>query len=198
MFDDKVKFHDQTNALNNKLSRFCGITFRLEKFYTFDVAKTFYYSFVFPAISYGIVIWGGYVVETARINRTQAYQNRIIKNLFGKYFPGQATNEVFKKLKIIKISDLYNLKCAEFMYKIMILNNFPDIKIFLLTACVQSDHQTRYCDNLRPIFPRTDVIKLSYWYRFITIWNNVPQDIKISVNIKNFKNKLITHMLSLY
>jgi hypothetical protein len=198
MFDDNIKFHEQTNALNNKLSRICGITFRLAQFYSFDVAKTFYYSFVFSAISYGIVVWGGYVVETGRINRTQAYQDRIIKNLFCRYFPGQPINEVFKQLKIITITDLYRLKCAEFMYKIMILNNYPDLKQFLLSACVQSVHQTRYCHRLRPTFPRVDVIKLSFWYRFISIWNNVPQDIKMSVNIRSFKNKLTDHMLSLY
>jgi hypothetical protein len=197
-FDDKLKFHEQTNSLNSKLSRLCGITYRLAQFYTFDVAKTFYYSFVYPVISYGLAVWGGCLVHTGRYIRTQNYQNRIIKNLFAKYFEGHSINYIYKQLKIIKINDLYNLKCAEFMFKIMILGCFPDFKLFLMMACIQPSHQTRHCNQLRPTFPRIDVIKLSYWYQFIIVWNDIPDQIKDSVNIAQFKSKFISHILGSY
>jgi hypothetical protein len=197
-FDDKLKFHEQTNSLNNKLSRFCGITYRLAQFYTLDIAKTFYYSFVYPTITYGILIWGGCLVETCRLTRTQAYQNRIITNLFRNFYPTLTLNEILKQIQLITIKDIYNVKCAEFMYKIMILNKFPDLKHFLLSACIENTHETRHSHNLRPIFPRIDVIRLSFWYRFIIIWNNVPQDVKVARNIGDFKYRLKTYLIGLY
>ena len=198
LIDDKLKFHQQTNSLYNNLSRFCGITYRLAQFYTFDIAKTFYHSFVYPAITYGIVVWGGCLVHTVRINRAQCYQNRIIKNLFNKYFQGQEIDLMYKNLKILRIADIYKLKCAEFMFKIMKLDCYPRLKVFLLSACIEHTHQTRRCHEIRPTFPRVDVIKLSYWYQFITIWNDTPEHIKNTDDIQNFKSMFKSYLFSLY
>jgi hypothetical protein len=196
--DDKLKFHEQTNSLCNKLSRFCGITYRLAQYYTFDVALTFYHSFVYPAISYGIIVWGGALVHTVRINRAQCYQNRIIKNLFRKYYQGVTIDEIYTKLQILKIKDLYKLKCAEFMYKIMILNYYPNLKTFLMSACVEHPHHTRRCRQIRPTFPRVDVIKYSFWFQFIAIWNEIPEHIMNSATIHKFKAMLVAHMFGDY
>ena len=39
MLDDKLKFNTQIDYVKSRLSQFCGITYRLKRYFTLDVAK---------------------------------------------------------------------------------------------------------------------------------------------------------------
>ena len=41
MLDDKLKFNTQIEYVKSRLSQFCGISYRLKRYFTLDVAKNF-------------------------------------------------------------------------------------------------------------------------------------------------------------
>jgi hypothetical protein len=196
LIDNKLNFNDHINVVNGKLSRLSGISYRLSVFQLAN-CKNFYFSIVVPNIVYGIITWGGNLINTTRLMRTQRYQNNIVKNLFCTHFEDCSVNQILKKLEILNVKDLYKLKCAEFVYKIIVLNKYPLFKENITESCIQTGHETRQrTDNqLRPSLPRINVIKFSFQYQFILIWNNIPEFIRdaTSLNImkKMFKKFLV-------
>ena len=81
MLDDKLKFNAQIQYVKSRLSQFCGIAYRLKRYFTLDVAKFFYYSCVYPVITYCVTVWGGALRCTAKGAALQNFQTRIVKNL---------------------------------------------------------------------------------------------------------------------
>ena len=80
--DDKLKFNHHVDHLKAKLSQFCGITFRLRRYFNGASAKALYYSCVFSLITYCTTVWRGVLGCGSRGNELQKLHNRIIKNLF--------------------------------------------------------------------------------------------------------------------
>ena len=56
MLDNKLKFNTQLEYVKSRLSQFCGITYRLKRYFTLDVARKFYYSCVYPVITYCVTV----------------------------------------------------------------------------------------------------------------------------------------------
>lgn len=141
---------------------------------------------------------GGNLINTSRLLRTQRYQDAIIKNLFSEYFGDCSVNQIFKNLQILKVKDLYRLKCAEFVYKIFVMNKYPILKELLTESCIQTVHETRQCDQLRPSIPRINVIKFSFKYQFIQVWNNIPQNIRRAKSLNIMKTMLRKLLVDCY
>jgi hypothetical protein len=197
-FDSDLKFHTQTILVNKKLSTCCGVTSRLIPFATLNVARQYYFSFVYSTITYGILVWGGCLTTTSRINRTQGYQDNIIKTLFGPFTRYNTVIDLYIRFNLLRISEIYKLKVSEFMYKIITQNMYPSLKQFLIADNVIVDYNLRGEMQYRPIFPRTDSVRMSYHYQFVKIWNEIPAEIKQSESSHLFKKRLSTYYLYNY
>jgi hypothetical protein len=145
-FDSNLKFHTHTNRVSAKLSTCCGISMRLAPFSTFNVAKQYYFAFVYSAITYGIVVWGGALTTTCRLTRAQNKQDSIVKTLFGPFYCFNNVVELYRRYNLLKINEIYELKASELMYKILRLNKFPYLKTFLLSEHVTSEYEFKKHD----------------------------------------------------
>ena len=56
MIDNKLKFLDQIDLVNVKMSRFCGITCRLSKRLNLSIAKNLYFACVHSTLIYCLVV----------------------------------------------------------------------------------------------------------------------------------------------
>ena len=80
--DDKFKFNHHVDHLKARLSQFCGITFRLRRYFNATSAKALYCSCAFSLIAYCITVWGSVWVGEVHFHSWNALKLIISTNLF--------------------------------------------------------------------------------------------------------------------
>ena len=196
IIDQSLKFQPHIEALMSRLSQVCGASFRLKHHLNLIAAKKMYYACFYSIATYCIGIYGGTMLCTHRCDRLVRLQAKIMKNLFSKFFP--STRCLFKKIKILKLPDVYRLKVNVFMYRMLKLDEFPSIRRNLRLEYATLSYGTRYAGNLIPPFPRVEAIRINFQYQFINVWNSTPLAIKALPNFRSFKRALIDFYLNSY
>jgi hypothetical protein len=99
-----------------------------------------YYSFLQPYFNYCILIWGN--AADIHLNKLILLQKRAIRIISRVQYLEHTTN-LFSQLKILKLKDLYQQRCALFTYKLY-SNQFPApfTNDFAMTVLSHS-HNTR-------------------------------------------------------
>ena len=192
--DDTLKFNTHIDRLKTKLAQLSGASFKLKDHFNFSASKNFYFSCVYSHLTYCLPIFGGWL-DTSRGEKLIKTHERIVNNLFAKYDKNQC---VFRRNNLLKLKDVYKLYACIHVYKILQMNENATVARTLVLEAAPHDYLTRGRETLRTPFPRTNVIKLSYKYQFIHIWNTIPVDIKNSPSLRSFKRCLSSHFTSFY
>ena len=194
--DDKLKYQKHIEYLCDRMSSFCGITFRLQKLLDIKSAKNVYFSCIYSILIYCICVWGGVLKCSQRGSRLIRLHERSVKNLFSPFHP-RATC-IFKEMKILKLTDIHSLYIGIYMFKVLKLNEVPTLQVNLDLKYPVHDYETRNRDNpLRPC-PHVLSIKLGFKYQCIDIWNKIPDNIKETNSLNIFKKNLTQHFLNQY
>ena len=192
--DDSCKFNTHIDSLKSRLSSLRGMSYRLRNHLDIRAAKQLYYSCVYSVAMYGIAVWGGALICNHRADSLIRLQRHILENLFSKFF----SDDINFHAKILKIEDVYRLRVAIYMFRILVLNELPILKRCLLLSQAPHTYGTRNASDLRLPYPRTEVIRLSYKYQFVNVWNSIPERIRLLPSLKQFKRALTDHFLSRY
>ena len=194
--DDKLKYHDQIAHVKSKLRQFRGVSHRISRFIDKKSAKKVYYSMVYSAVSYCIIVWGGIFCYTRRGEELQRLQTAIVRNLFYHF---SSNNEcIYRANSILKLIDIYKLYVSIYMYKLLKLDLYPTLADDLNLGTNDHIHNTRNRNNLVPPFPRVESIRLSYKYMFPTVWNEIPIHLRDARSLSLFKRGLIQYFLNQY
>ena len=94
----------------NKISRTLGIMNRLKRYLPFSAMKLIYDYLILSHLQFGITCWG---FEWNMILKLQKRALRIMTN--SEY--NAHTELLFKELEMLKISDIFNVRCMKFWYK---------------------------------------------------------------------------------
>ena len=124
--DDKLKYTSHLTSLNGKLAKLSGISYKLGPKFDLHAARLFYYSFIYSILSYGIVVWGGIIMEY-NCDQTHRLIRRILKNLFQRFFPDQDINNVYRNLKLLKLKDIYKFNLVQLYYNMKNNNVLPQV-----------------------------------------------------------------------
>ena len=111
IINENLTWHDHTSHLKTKIGRNIGILTRLKHTLPFHVLKMLYTTLVHSYLNYGILAWG---FDVDNLGTLQKKSIRAITR--AKY--KSHTEHVFKKLKILKIQDIFVLKCLKFYYNL--------------------------------------------------------------------------------
>ena len=100
IMDDGLKFRAHVRYVSDKISKHCGILYRIRDYFPMKTRIQFYYNHVYPYLTYNILVWGGtYPTHLEPILVQQKRAIRTINNL-----PLMShTNECFKTLGILKL-----------------------------------------------------------------------------------------------
>ena len=110
--DENLSFSPHIEKVSNKISRAAGILNKLKRILPRHILRMLYNTLVLPHLQYGILCWGRY-----KTDRLFKLQKRAVRNIkCSKY--NAHTNPIFKDLKLLKVSDLYNLSLLKFFYKL--------------------------------------------------------------------------------
>ena len=90
------------------------VFYKLRYYVPLCTLRVLYFSLVQFYLQYSLINWGR--AHKSTINTLEKLQNKIIRiSLFGH--KRAAIENLFSKFYVLKISDLYKLECAKFMYK---------------------------------------------------------------------------------
>ena len=101
-----MSWKSHINKIATKISKFNGTLCRIKHYVPGRILKTLYNSMIESHLRYCILAWG---FESNRIAKLQKKAIRTISN--AKY--NAHTEPLLKKLKILKVSDLFSVSCLQ-------------------------------------------------------------------------------------
>ena len=155
--DDKLTFLTHVDYVTDRLSRLCGISWRIKYRLNVNAAKTFFFSFVFSLLNYGVAAWGGALLNY-NCTRLHTLYRRIILNLLGWHFPGMSYEQLCLNFNILNPIDIFKFNILILYYQSSRNGFLPRLEMERRVSVYYS----RHCDELKVPFPRTDVFKMHY------------------------------------
>ena len=111
--DDKLNWTEHIKATKNKLAKANSQLSRVNNFLPIHIKKMIYNSLFSSVLQYGLVIWGS--ATQTNLNSLQISQNYAIRDV-GSSLRGYHTDQLYNELNILKLTDLYKLQIAKFVY----------------------------------------------------------------------------------
>ena len=108
--DEYLTFDAHKQKISNKISRTLGVLNKLKRFLPLTTLLLLYNSLILPHIQYAILCWGS---KTSRLFKLQ---KRAVRTISCSRYNAH-TEPIFKKLKILKIQDIYNLFLLKYYHK---------------------------------------------------------------------------------
>jgi len=193
--DEKLSWKYHIDYVKTRLISALFAMRRLKNIASATNLLTLYYSFFYPHIDYGLILWGG--APKANINKICVMQKKAIRLITNTPYNAQTT-PLFAKMKILKLSDIYVLQLAKFVY-CLYRNDLPKpLQLFFSTNNEVHKYYTRNCDN--PCIPlhKTNVAARSIYNKSYQIWYNMESDMKCATSLASFSSKFKRFILEKY
>jgi len=193
--DYKLEWHEHIKCIKNKMSSGSYAINKVKHLLSCKHLTTLYYSLIYPHLDYGITLWGS--THTTHIKQLTIMQKKVIRNISGANY-NDHTDPLFRKLKIIKLNDLYEMNVAKYMYALS--HRTLPIKLAQTIKNNQDvhEHNTRNRFNPHILARRTNIACRSIQYRGPDIWYNISEEIKLAKTIQSFNNRLKRNYIGKY
>ena len=192
-----MKYNNQVEFLRKKFSQLAGMTYRIRKHLDRASAKKkTLLRIVYSIMTYCIVAWGSAMLETYSCSSIVASHKRIVKNLFGRYHVDSEC--IFVCTKILKLPDVYRLKVAIYVFRILKYRMFKSVADSISLELPSHRYPISTWSNFVLTFPRTNAIKINNKYQFIKIWNSIPLRIVELNKLSAFKKEYINYLFCDY
>ena len=182
-YDQKLSFKAHINHLTQKLSRTCGLIYRVKDIMPTYVLKNMYHAHVGSIINYCNIIWSN--ICPSNLKPLTLIMKRIIRNITKSEFLAH-TEPLFKRMKILDLEGIRKISLATYYYSNQV-DNIPPL-------VATHDYETRHRNRLRPPQHRHTLFHNSFLYQAPSFWNTLtydyPPNIKNAPNLRIFKNRL--------
>ena len=196
LLDEQLSWKHHLCELSKKLSRTCGIFFKVRHLLPITVLVSLYNSLFFSFLQYGIIVWGlTYEIHTKPI---YLLQKKVVRAIAFKSFSSPST-PIFSELKILKLYDLFELKLLSFVYESVNMISPVFFHSFFETVTVVHQYDTRQASKGDIFMTQENTLQYglrSVRYAGAKFWNNTPRVIKQSTTVTNFRHKLKLHLYS--
>ena len=218
--DQHLNWKAHISNISKKISRNIGILYRLRRFVDLSMMKNLYYSIIYSHLVYGIEVWGS-ACQTA-LQPIVILQKKSVRMMtFNDNFPDVPgplcpSNALFSELELLKLSDIYKLHVAKFIFLCL---HFLTPSIFHgwfnLTSSIHSYSTTSRCTiitendsdlgliRLIPVLHTRHPRLVNYGGKLLQVsgpilWNSIPVSIRESNSISISKHALKKHFLQQY
>ena len=116
--NNHMTWKNHTDKIISKIAEVTGILNRLKHILPLNVKITIYNCLILSHLNFGILAWG---FESERLQKLQKKCIRVIS--ISKY--NAHTEPLFKKLKLLKVQDIFNIQQFKFYHK-FVNNNLPE------------------------------------------------------------------------
>ena len=180
--DSKLSFSDHIGNVQANITKFAGILFKSKNLLTPEARLKFYYSFVYPHLSYNIQVWGS--THNYLVNRLLLVQKRIIRNIAGESYLA-STSPLFKKFSVLKVPDIFTYHVCIYMFKSIRGDRF-NVPHNLNTRNRHLAHPTRH---------RLATCQRAISHTGPAEWNSLPQRIRDIESHGVFKREVRFYLL---
>ena len=198
IIDKKLTWQRHVTHISNKIAKSLYVLNRLKYKLPSYALCSLYYSLIYPHLVYCIILWG--CAAKSLLNELLILQKRAVR-ILNKCPYLSHSNPLFRKCNILKVYDLYVYSCAYLVYKFK-HNYLPLIcnTLFSLNIRPSNDitHRLRLTNEFNIPFARTSIRERCITVRGPKIWISLTEDIKNSMSISIFKNKLMKYYVDKY
>lgn len=188
--DENINWSKQISFVTNKLSRMCGILFRVRNCLTTESLTSIYYTLCYPHLTYCVAVWA--CTWQSFIKKITIAQNKIFRCIFhmNKF---ESTRNIYNEQNFLKFSNIHKHFLLLSIYKYF--TQYSGAQPFKL---VQTSYNIRG-NNVNLMCPqfRTTLFKYSVLCSGPQIWNSLPLEIKMLLhndNLPTFKRSLKTYL----
>ena len=187
MIDDKLKFNLHINNIAQKISKNCGIFYKLKQYVSTNTLLCIYRSFVESYLNYCTVLFGN--AYPSHLRPLETAQKKCVR-IIADELPYAHSTPIFHELKLLKFSDMYKLNLGVYMYK-----NIDKFESQILRTPYHTRSGTYYVPkNVRLTLTRNQSLK----FQGPSLWNILPDSLKESPSAKSFRKKYKNMLISLY
>ena len=179
LVDKHLNWNAHINKIGNKLSKVIGILKRLNKYIPLKGLVIIYNSLFLPHLNYSSLVWG------FNCDRILSLQKKVVRVICRAKYNAH-TDPLFKKLKLLKMQNIIELKALKFFFKYS-NNQLPDyFRTFFCSSPPTHSYYTRNRDNpLLPIPKRTRSEK-SIRYFIPQLLDKLPMCIKEKISTHSY------------
>ena len=192
IFDPSLSFDAHITSLVSSCFSKLGQISRAKHAFNKELLIAIINALVFSKLYYCSSVWSS--TTNKNIEKLQLVQNFAARICCGVRKFDHIT-PALKDLRWMPVKQQLYLRDATLTFKCM-AGCAPEYLTKLFTTREQtSGRSTRNCQKLQiPLF-KTSTGQKSFIFRAVTIWNNLPQSLKLSMNFKDFKRKLRNTLL---
>ena len=191
LVDERLNWKAHIQMINSKISKSCGIIYRIKDSLNNQSKKLLYYSLIHPYLNYCINIWSS-TFKTHYMPLLKG-QKRILRIFFSA---NRRTHTVrmFEEYRILPINQLITYPEGIIAHKL--ISGSVEIPDFFLLN--NANYNLRNNNNFRLPQNVSTQTQIFIKTRAIKTWNALPNDIRFTPTLNSFKNKLKTHLLFNY
>ena len=171
--------------------------FKIRKFVPFNILLCLYNALFLSFMQYGIIVWGS--TCTTYINPIFKLQKKVARAISFES-SNSHSSPLFKDLKILKLTDVFQLKLLTFVYE-SIHKISPSCfhNLFCLSLYVHK-YSTRQAIRGNLYLAQKNTVRYgsnSLGYLGAKLWNELPDHIRSMKSKNTFKSKLKSHLIEL-
>ena len=111
--DNKLSFKDHIEIKRKKLTRFCGVAYRLRNVMTISQMVMYYKTYVQPCVQYGVLVYGAVCKSALDVI------HKLLKRFFRITFRKSYCDSITEIMAKSKIASVYELHVYEILKKIV-------------------------------------------------------------------------------
>ena len=184
--DDALSWQPHTATIAVKLSRLCGLLYKLRNYTDTAMLKRVVYALVQPVIHYGMICWGSCSESIKR--PIEILLNRILRCINFVKVRQMHVSDLYALSKVLTIKDANKAEACKFVYKVE-QNALPEIFSNCFSEC-RFMHNSNTRQALRKNFflarKQNTMGQRSLQYRETKFWNELPNSVKSANHFKAF------------
>lgn len=170
--DENLNWKHHIDQVCIKVSKICGILYKVRYNLTLDALLSIYYTLYYPHLTYCVSVWGS--TWPSLLNKFTPAQKKVIRCIYflHKY---DSVTAVLSSIRLLNFVSIHKYFSLILVYKM--INNYKDNEIFKF---VDNIHQTR-STNVNLICPqfRTTLFKNSILCSAPNLYNAIPPNNKV-------------------
>lgn len=188
VIDSTLSWKPHIKELAAKISPFIGLIYRMKKYVSTQILFNIYYAFVDSRLTYCLPIWGRSAKKHTTILQTM--QNRAIKIITNK--PKLTPTNILFNENFLSFHQKISYESILLIWKIQ--NKYLQCNVTLPNNYAITQTVTRQKYQIRVPNFRTTTSQSSLLYCGVQLFNDLPEQIRNTKNIFNFKKLLKTYI----
>lgn len=191
--DHTLSWDHHIDSILKKCNSLLYLLCRIKKYLNLQNRVLYFNAYILPHLDFCSAVWGSSNQES--LNKLLLFQKRAARIILDLPYD-TPSDDLFRQLKWMKIHERIIYQKAIQMYKCM--NNMcPDYltSSFKLTNSVHNLNLRSTENNMLYIpKPRTELYRKSFAYSGSKIWNSLPNNVKKSKTLNEFKQLYLGHV----